>query len=85
MPASERVATFDNDGTLWCEKPLYVQADFTLRRFAEMIKAEPALANQQPYKAVAENDREWLANLASRAARSLANPRFVVCVPSLRL
>jgi phosphoserine phosphatase len=63
VAASERIATFDNDGTLWCEKPLYIQADFTLRRFAEMIKAKPELATEQPYKAVAENDREWLAGL----------------------
>ncbi len=32
VPPAERIATFDNDGTLWCEKPNYVQADFLLRR-----------------------------------------------------
>ena len=32
---------FDNDGTLWCEKPLYPQADFIFRRWAEMVKANP--------------------------------------------
>ena len=63
VPAPERVATFDNDGTLWCEKPMYIQADFMLRRLAEMAAANPALASEQPWKAVVENDRAWLAGL----------------------
>jgi len=33
VPPPERIATFDNDGTLWCEKPMYVQADFVMRRW----------------------------------------------------
>ena len=44
----ERLATFDNDGTLWCEKPLYPQADFVFRRWKEMMKADPDLAKEQP-------------------------------------
>ncbi len=36
VPAQDRVAAFDNDGTLWCEKPMYPQADFLLRRWKEM-------------------------------------------------
>ena len=35
VPPAERIATFDNDGTLWCEKPHYVQAEFLLRRRAQ--------------------------------------------------
>ena len=38
MPASDRVAAFDNDGTLWCEKPMSPQADFLLRRWKEMTR-----------------------------------------------
>jgi phosphoglycolate phosphatase-like HAD superfamily hydrolase len=60
VPPAERVATFDNDGTLWCERPLYVQADFIFRRFVEMVREDPDLAKQQPYKAVVEGDRDWL-------------------------
>lgn len=60
VPPAERIAAFDNDGTLWCEKPLYVQADFVFRRFAEMVREDPKLADEQPYKAVVEGDREWL-------------------------
>ena len=43
VPACERVAVFDNDGTLWCEKPMPIQADFILRRLAEMAQADPEL------------------------------------------
>jgi phosphoglycolate phosphatase-like HAD superfamily hydrolase len=60
VPPPERIATFDNDGTLWCEKPIYVQADFIFRRFVEMVREDPTKADEQPYKAVVEGDREWL-------------------------
>ena len=63
VPPPERIATFDNDGTLWCEKPLYVQADFIFRRFMAMVREDPQLANEQPYKAVVEGDREWLMDI----------------------
>jgi phosphoglycolate phosphatase-like HAD superfamily hydrolase len=59
----DRIATFDNDGTLWCEKPMYPQADFLLRRWTEMARADPSLAQQQPWKAVIEDDRQWLASM----------------------
>ena len=51
VPPEERVAVFDNDGTLWCEKPLPIQADFILRRLHEMAEADPALRERQPWKA----------------------------------
>jgi len=65
VPPADRIATFDNDGTLWCEKPQYVQADFLFRRWKQMAEADPAKAKEQPYKAVAENDQPWLSNLAA--------------------
>ena len=43
VPVEERVAVFDNDGTLWCEKPMPIQLDFILRRLAEMVAADPEL------------------------------------------
>jgi phosphoglycolate phosphatase-like HAD superfamily hydrolase len=61
VPPAERIATFDNDGTLWCEKPTYPQADFLVRRWAEQVKADPAKAKHQPWKAVAEGDRAGFA------------------------
>ena len=60
VPSEERVAVFDNDGTLWCEKPLPIQADFILRRLAEMAEADPELRDRQPWKAAHEHDYAWL-------------------------
>ena len=60
--ASERVAAFDNDGTLWCEKPMYVQGYFLMARWKEMVEADPSKAKEQPYKALVEKDQEWLAH-----------------------
>ena len=65
-PPAERIATFDNDGTLWCEKPTYIQADFVTRRWKKMIQVEPELAKEQPYKALAEGDSGWLAHVYDR-------------------
>ena len=66
VPPADRIAAFDNDGTLWCEKPMYPQADFLLRRWKEMALAHPGLAAKQPWKAVTEGDRAWLARLLAR-------------------
>jgi phosphoserine phosphatase len=63
VPPADRIATFDNDGTLLCEKPQYAQADFLFRRWKAMAQADPAKAKEQPYKAIAENDQTWLSNL----------------------
>jgi phosphoserine phosphatase len=63
VPVEERVAVFDNDGTLWCEKPLPIQADFILRRLAEMAAAQPELGERQPWKAAAEGDAGWFGAL----------------------
>src|SRR3954463_15954328 len=60
VPPEERVAVFDNDGTLWCEKPMPIQLDFILRRLVEMTGADPALADRQPWKAACEKDAVWL-------------------------
>jgi phosphoglycolate phosphatase-like HAD superfamily hydrolase len=55
-----RVAVFDNDGTLWTEKPLVIQLDFTIRRFGELAVDDPALRTQQPYQAAYEGDLKWM-------------------------
>jgi phosphoglycolate phosphatase-like HAD superfamily hydrolase len=61
-----RVAVFDNDGTLWCEKPLYIQLDFLLRRFKEQAEADPSLRDQQPYKAAYTGDLRWLGDAVTK-------------------
>src|SRR5688572_23005095 len=63
VPMDERVAVFDNDGTLWCEKPLPSQADFILRRLHEMAGADAALRDRQPWKAAYERDYAWLGSV----------------------
>jgi phosphoserine phosphatase len=60
VPVEERVAVFDNDGTLWCEKPMPIQLDFILRRLVDMADNDPALRSQQPWKAACERDSRWL-------------------------
>src|SRR6476646_6965363 len=63
IPVEERVAVFDNDGTLWCEKPMPIQLDFILRRLVEMAEAAPNLRERQPWKAAYERDHAWLGGL----------------------
>jgi len=65
VPVEERIAVFDADGTLWCEKPVPVEADFLLRRLAEMAGADPKLRDRQPWKAAYEHDDEWFAKVIS--------------------
>ena len=54
-----RVAVFDNDGTLWCEKPAYIQLDFIIRRLADKAAGDASLAEEQPYKAAVSADLSW--------------------------
>ena len=51
VPPQERVAVFDNDGTLWCEKPMPIQLDFILRRLVVMADQDPALRTRPPWAA----------------------------------
>ena len=51
---------FDNDGTLWTEKPMPVQLDFIVRTFAAAAERDPGLRGRQPYKAAYEHDTAWL-------------------------
>lgn len=66
VPPEERVAVFDNDGTLWCEKPAYIQLDFLVRRLAEQASADPALAATQPYQAAAAGDLAWFGDAVTK-------------------
>jgi len=79
VPVEERVAVFDNDGTLWCEKPMPIQADFILRRLYEMAQADPGLRSRQPWKAAYEHDYGWLGTvLAEHYAGNDANVRTLL-------
>jgi len=64
VPANERIATFDNDGTLWCEHPMYVEVLFTADRIRAMAAQNPAWRTQMPFKALIDNDQAEIAKLS---------------------
>ena len=66
VPAAGRIATFDNDGTLWVERPMPPQFDFLLRTWAAETKNDPSLANRQPYKAIIEGDTAFFAGILTQ-------------------
>lgn len=61
IPVSDRIATFDNDGTLWSEQPAYFQLFFALDRIRKMAPEHPEWKTEEPFKSVLENDLESLA------------------------
>ena len=63
VPPEERIATFDQDGTLWVEHPVYSQLMYCLDRVPALVKAKPELANVEPFKTVMSGDREAIAKL----------------------
>lgn len=60
VPPHQRIATFDNDGTLWCEMPIYTQFAFAVDRVKALAPRHPEWKDRQPFKAVFEHDREAL-------------------------
>jgi phosphoserine phosphatase len=66
VPPSQRIAVFDNDGTLWCEKPMPIELGFILRRMAEMAERDESLRGRQPFQAAYTNDHGWLGNAITK-------------------
>ncbi|MCB0386535.1 MAG: haloacid dehalogenase-like hydrolase, partial [Bdellovibrionales bacterium] len=64
VPIEERIAVFDQDGTLWVEQPIYAQLVYCLDRVPEVVKEKPKLKNQEPFKTILSGDEEALNNLA---------------------
>jgi phosphoserine phosphatase len=60
VPVVERIAVFDNDGTLWCEQPFYFQGLFVFDRVRALAPQHPEWKDKQPFKAVLENDMKTL-------------------------
>ena len=60
IPVKDRIATFDNDGNLWSEQPMYFQFAFAIDQIKKMAIDHPEWKNKQPYKAVIENDMKAL-------------------------
>lgn len=63
VPPAERIATFDQDGTLWVEQPIYSFVMYALDRVPEVVKAKPELKNAEPFKTVLSGNREAMAKL----------------------
>lgn len=72
VTANDRVAVFDNDGTLWAEQPLFFQFEFVLHRIRQLAPEHPEWRDRQPFQAVLEANREALLEQGLRAFRPLA-------------
>jgi phosphoglycolate phosphatase-like HAD superfamily hydrolase len=64
VPLAERIATFDQDGTLWVEQPIYTQIVFAFSRVPEVVKERPELAKEEAFRAILSGDRAAIANLS---------------------
>ncbi len=67
IPVPERIATFDNDGTLWTEQPMYFQVVFAMDRIKAMASRHPEWRTTEPFRTVLADDRAQLAALSERA------------------
>jgi phosphoglycolate phosphatase-like HAD superfamily hydrolase len=63
VPSTERIATFDQDGTLWVEHPMYSQVIYALDRVGALVKEKPELGEVEPFKTVLTGDLEKIAKL----------------------
>jgi phosphoglycolate phosphatase-like HAD superfamily hydrolase len=66
VPAPERIATFDNDGTLWAEQPIYFQVQFAIDRVKALAPRHPEWKAKQPFKALLEGDTKTMAALGEK-------------------
>src|SRR5205823_12867983 len=64
VPPEERIATFDQDGTLWVEHPMYTQVTYCLEGVPALVEKKPELKNREPFKTVLSGNREAMAKLS---------------------
>ncbi len=64
VPSEERIATFDQDGTLWVEHPMYTQVVYCLERVPAVVAQKPELKDREPFKTVLSGNREEMASLS---------------------
>ncbi len=72
VPPAERVATFDNDGTLWCEQPMQVQVFFAQARLKALAEKDPGMKERQPFKAFLEHDLKTIHDMGKKAVFEMA-------------
>ncbi len=66
VPPEDRIATFDQDGTLWVEHPMYTQMIYCLEQVPAVAKAKPELANVEPFKTVLSGDKKAIARFTKK-------------------
>src|SRR3954451_18410404 len=66
VPPAERIATFDNDGTLWADQPIYFQVAFAIDRVKALAPQHPEWKEMQPFKAAIEDDVATLATIGEK-------------------
>lgn len=71
VPPASRIAVFDNDGTLWCEQPMYVQLAFALDRVKQLAPQHPEWNTQEPFRSALANDFKGLANSGEKGLLEL--------------
>ena len=69
VPRRDRIAVFDNDGTLWCEKPMPIELGFILQRLRAMAESDVSLRQTQPWRAAHEKDYRWLGDTITKHYR----------------
>ena len=72
VPPEGRIATFDQDGTLWVEHPMYSQVMYCLDRVPAVVKVKPELANVEPFKTVMSGNREAMAKFTLQDLEKIA-------------
>ena len=72
VPPGERIATFDNDGTLWCEQPMQVQFFFAQARLKALAEKDASMKERQPFKAFLEHDLKTIHALGKQAVFEMA-------------
>lgn len=83
VPEPERIAVFDNDGTLLCEKPRYAQLAFMVDRAMEYVEDDPSLREQEPYRSLiagelsVENGLDAIVQLAMETHTGMLDEEFV--------
>ena len=72
VPPAERIAVFDNDGTLWSEQPIYNQFAYAMARVKALVAKDPSLREKPAFAAVADGDRAAIAKLDDRSLMEVA-------------
>jgi len=81
VPPHERIATFDNDGTLWCEQPIYTQFAFAIDRVKELAPQHPNWKHQQPFQAALDGDKAALIASGERGLAQIVMASHVGMTP----